>query len=191
MSVRAEIFQGHAPEWDAFVASKPGAAGYHGHAWQAILEKSFGHKGYMLAARDKGEISGVLPLVHMKSLLFGNFLVSLPFVTYGGLLCRDADSTRVLLESAEELRARLGARHVELRHGEVELDLPAKRHKVAMVLPLDTDEETMWTGFNAKVRNQVRKAKKAGLEAQWGGPELLHAFYEVFVRNMRDLGTPV
>ncbi|MDP3431307.1 MAG: FemAB family PEP-CTERM system-associated protein, partial [Desulfomicrobium sp.] len=146
---------------------------------------------YMLSTRVKGALSGVLPLVHMKSLLFGNFLVSLPFVTYGGLLCRDADSERVLLESAEELRARVGARHVELRHGDAELDLPAKRHKVAMLLPLATDEQAMWTGFNAKVRNQVRKAQKEGLAAQWGGGELLGEFYEVFVRNMRDLGTPV
>jgi FemAB-related protein (PEP-CTERM system-associated) len=192
MSARAEIFQGDASEWDAFVTTMPGAAGYHGYAWRAILERSFGHKSYMLAARVKGALSGVLPLVHMKSLLFGNFLVSLPFVTYGGLLCRDADSARVLLESAEELRARLGARHVELRHGgDSELDLPAKRHKVAMMLPLAKDEQVMWTGFNAKVRNQVRKAQKAGLEAQWGGRELLGEFYEVFVRNMRDLGTPV
>jgi FemAB-related protein (PEP-CTERM system-associated) len=192
MSARAEIFQGDASEWDAFVTTMSGAAGYHGYAWRAILDRSFGHKSYMLAARIKGALSGVLPLVHMKSLLFGNFLVSLPFVTYGGLLCRDADSAKVLLESAEELRARLGARHVELRHGgDSELDLPAKRHKVAMMLPLAKDEQVMWAGFNAKVRNQVRKAQKAGLEAQWGGRELLGEFYEVFVRNMRDLGTPV
>ncbi len=191
MIAQAEIFQGDASEWDAFVASMPGAAGYHAHAWRAILERSFGHKSYMLAARVQGALSGVLPLVHMKSLLFGNFLVSLPFVTYGGLLCRDADSARVLLESAEELRARLGARHVELRHGDAELDLPAKRHKVAMVLALPADEQVMWTGFGAKVRNQVRKAQKEGLAAQWGGRELLAEFYEVFVRNMRDLGTPV
>lgn len=192
MTARAEIFQGEASEWDAFVTSMPGAPGYHAHAWRGILDQSFGHRSYMLAARVNGDLSGVLPLVHMKSLLFGNFLVSLPFVTYGGLLCRDADSARVLLASAEELRARLGAQHVELRHaGEVELDLPAKRHKVAMVLPLAGDEEAMWTGFNAKVRNQVRKAQKAGLEASWGGAVLLHEFYEVFVRNMRDLGTPV
>ena len=193
MSARAEIFQGDASEWDAFVGSMPGAAGYHSHAWSAVLEKSFGHKNYMLAARVNGALGGVLPLVHMKSLLFGNFLVSLPFVTYGGLLCRDADAGRVLLECADDLRARVGARHVELRHtGEAAgLDLPAKRHKVAIVLPLAGDEDAMWTGFNAKVRNQVRKAQKAGLEVQWGGAELLDEFYAVFVRNMRDLGTPV
>lgn len=192
MTVHTEIFQGDPQEWDNFVSSVSGACGYCSHVWRAILEKSFGHTTYYLAARDNGILSGVLPLVHMKSLLFGNFLVSLPFVTYGGLLCRDQASARALLDAAEELRGKVGARHVELRHtDDVQLDLPAKRHKVAMVLPLAHGEEEMWTGFNAKLRNQIRKAQKAGLEVVWGGRELLDDFYGVFVRNMRDLGTPV
>src|SRR5262249_38334220 len=45
--------------------------------------------------------------------------------------------------------------------------------------------------LDRKVRNQVRKAEKAGLTAEHGGLELLQCFYQVFARNMRDLGTPV
>lgn len=192
MSVRVEQFQGDPREWDAFVAAAPGASGYHGYAWRGVLEQSFGHPSYYLAAREQGALSGVLPLVHMKSMLFGNFLVSLPFVTYGGLLSRSETSGHALLQAAEELRTKLGARHVELRHtGECELELPAKRHKVAMVLPLSGDEDQMWGSVGVKARNQVRKAQKSGLEPVWGGAELLDDFYAVFVRNMRDLGTPV
>lgn len=191
MSVCTETFQGAAADWDRFVASMPCAAGYYSHAWRVILERSFGHETHFLAARTNGAMTGVLPLVHMRS-IFGNFLVSLPFVTYGGLLCRDQASSHALLEAAEELRSRLKARHVELRHTQnVNPELPARRHKVAMMLPLAQNEEQMWTGFNAKVRNQVRKAQKAGLETVWGEGELLDEFYTVFVRNMRDLGTPV
>jgi FemAB-related protein (PEP-CTERM system-associated) len=191
MSVCTEIFQGAAADWDRFVASMPCAAGYYSHAWRTILERSFGHETHFLAARTNGVMTGVLPLVHMRS-IFGNFLVSLPFVTYGGLLCRDQASSEALLEAAEDLRSRLGAHHVELRHTlAVNPDLPARRHKVAMVLALAQSEGEMWTGFNAKVRNQVRKAQKAGLETVWGEEELLDEFYAVFVRNMRDLGTPV
>ncbi|ACU90298.1 FemAB family XrtA/PEP-CTERM system-associated protein [Desulfomicrobium baculatum] len=191
MSVCTETFQGAAADWDRFVASMPCAAGYYSHAWRAILERSFGHETHFLAARTNDVMTGVLPLVHMRS-IFGNFLVSLPFVTYGGLLCRDQASSEALLDAAEDLRSRLGAHHVELRHTlAVNPDLPARRHKVAMVLALAQSEEEMWTGFNAKVRNQVRKAQKAGLETVWGEEELLDEFYAVFVRNMRDLGTPV
>jgi FemAB-related protein (PEP-CTERM system-associated) len=60
-----------------------------------------------------------------------------------------------------------------------------------MILELAKDAETQWHGFNAKLRNQIRKAEKSGLTAIVGGKELLTDFYAVFVRNMRDLGTPV
>ncbi len=49
----------------------------------------------------------------------------------------------------------------------------------------------MWEHLDRKVRNQIRKAQKSGLVCEHGGPELLPAFYGVFARNMRDLGTPV
>jgi len=42
-----------------------------------------------------------------------------------------------------------------------------------------------------KVRNQVRKASKSGLNTQIGGEEYLADFYKVFAVNMRDLGSPV
>ena len=38
---------------------------------------------------------------------------------------------------------------------------------------------------------QITKAEKNGLESVIGHLEVLDAFYEVFARNMRDLGTPV
>ncbi len=52
-------------------------------------------------------------------------------------------------------------------------------------------ENSVGKAFNAKLRNQVRKAVKSGLSVAVGGRELLTDFYTVFVRNMRDLGTPV
>jgi FemAB-related protein (PEP-CTERM system-associated) len=59
-----------------------------------------------------------------------------------------------------------------------------------MRLKLPRSEEQLWKGFDAKVRNQVRKGEKPGFTVTWGGGELLPAFYDVLSRNMRDLGSP-
>lgn len=179
--------------WDAFVSRHPSATQYHLYAWRRIIEESFGHSCYFLAAElENGEWQGILPLIHMKSLLFGNFLVSVPFVNYGGLLCDSKDAENALIKEAEAVRRSCDASHVELRHVGWEVaGLPTRRHKVTMVLPLAVDQESQWKGFNAKLRNQVRKAEKSGLEPVTGHLELLDGFYDVFVRNMRDLGTPV
>lgn len=45
--------------------------------------------------------------------------------------------------------------------------------------------------FKAKLRNQIRKPMKDGLEMKIGGINLIDDFYEIFVTNMRDLGSPV
>jgi FemAB-related protein (PEP-CTERM system-associated) len=178
--------------WDAFVDSSPEATHYHRHLWKRVVEESFGHPTHYLAALAGSEVVGVLPLVHMKSALFGNFLVSVPFFNYGGLLCRTGEAAAALLAEAEGLRASLGAEHVELRHlGRPQTDLPARQHKVTMVLSLEASSEAQWSAFNPKLRNQVRKAEKSGLTCRVGQRELLDDYYTVFARNMRDLGTPV
>jgi FemAB-related protein (PEP-CTERM system-associated) len=179
--------------WDSFVETAERATGYHRFRWRSIIGESFGHDCYYFAAVDEAGVwRGVLPLVHMRSRLFGNFLVSMPFVNYGGLVCSDFRAARLLLDQAEYLRKSVQATYVELRHLGYSVEgFSSKEHKVTMILELAANEETQWKGFNAKLRNQIRKAQKSGLKFVIGQIELLDGFYEVFARNMRDLGTPV
>ncbi|UFS69122.1 FemAB family PEP-CTERM system-associated protein [Geomonas sp. RF6] len=179
--------------WDAFVEGSAEATPYHRYSWRRVIEESFGHRGHYLAALDgAGAVRGILPLVHMRSALFGNFLVSVPFVNYGGLLCNSDGAGAALVAAAERLRSSLGAGHVEMRHLAFKVGgLPARTHKVTMVLPLQPDAQSQWDSFNAKLRNQIRKAEKSGLTCTIGHLDLLDDFYDVFARNMRDLGTPV
>ena len=193
MTMQVHEYAGNSVEWEAYVSAHPDATNYHRVGWKEVVERSFGHESRYLTARDDGgNLCGILPVFRMKSLLFGNFLVSLPFFNYGGLLCSDDVAREVLLDAAETVLRDTGAAHLELRHlRDHDPHLPTKRHKVTMLLPLEQDAELQWRGFNPKLRNQIRKAEKSGLKASWGGVELLDGFYDVFVRNMRDLGTPV
>ena len=183
----------HVEAWDRFVRQEPDAVNYHQSGWLEVVERAFGHAIHPLWIRNsEQEVLGVLPLVHIRSTLFGNSLTSVPFFNYGGVLARDATVSESLLREASALLERTGAGFVELRHMGRSMDgLPAKTHKVTMHLDLPEDPEMLWNGFKAKVRNQVRKAEKSGLTFRSGGVELLDSFYDVFARNMRDLGTPV
>ncbi len=181
-----------AAAWDAYVDAHPDASGYHAWPWRHVFEDAFGHETAYLAAHRDGRIAGVLPIVLFRSALFGRFAVSLPFVNYGGVLADDQQAADALIASARSLVAGRGSRHLELRHRARRFtDLPAKDHKVTLLLDLPSSEEACWQALDRKVRNQVRKAEKSGLTAAVGGAELLPQFYTVFARNMRDLGTPV
>ena len=185
--------------WDAFVRSQPDATGYHEWAWRGVFERAFGHQCfYVVARRAPGGpagpdgpdgIVGVLPLVEIRSWLFGRTLTSLPFVNFGGILAISDAVARALLQEAARLAKLYGSRHVELRHVTRRFaDLPCKQHKVTMRLALRPGP---WDLLDRKARNQVRKAEKSDLTVARGGSELLPDFYRVFSRNMRDLGTPV
>jgi len=177
---------------DAYVAAHPLGSSYHRAAWLDVIGGVFGHRTMYLTADRNGAIVGVLPLVFFRSRVFGCFAVSMPFVNYGGVLADDGAAERALLDRAiAETRAARGS-HLELRHtGQRFTQLTPKRHKVAMELALAATPDAQWQALDKKIRNQVRKAEKSELVGIDGGAELLPAFYDVFARNMRDLGTPV
>ena len=137
-------------------------------------------------------MKGILPLVFLSSPLFGQVLVSLPYVNYGGLIADGPEVQEALLGVASDKAKELGASHIELRHtGGPELAWPKKDHKVSMRLDLPTRFEDLMKAFPPKLRSQVRRGEKEGMTVHVGGLEMLDDFYRVFSRNMRDLGTPV
>ena len=179
--------------WDHFVLSHPQASGYHTLAWRAVIGKVFGHRTFYLMARDEGgAVQGVLPLVLTKSPMFGCFLTSMAFFNYGGVLAYRADVRLTLLAAAGQMAQDLGAAHIELRQTDpIETDWPVRSRKVSMRLALPPDYETLLKAFPSKLRSQIRRAQKEGMEVRLGGEELLEDYYHVFARCMRDLGTPV
>jgi len=178
--------------WDDYVQRSTLATNYHQLGWRQVIEKSFGHKTYYLMAINNETIKGILPLIHMRSLLFGNFLVSVPFFNYGGIVADDPEVAQELVSGAVNIAKELRADYIEFRHLYNELTIgQTKEHKVTMILDLKGDVDSQWKAFNAKLRNQIRKAEKSGLQIKTGGLEDVPQFYEVFARNMRDLGTPV
>ncbi len=184
--------------WDRFVEQHPDATIGHLRAWAAVIASAYGHEALPLAALVDGELAGLLPLVLVRSRVFGDRLVSMPFLDYGGALvdgdaARDAgtDVTRALIEAAGEAGRARRARSLGLRQFHpIASDDPVADDRVTMLLPLST-ADAVWKSLPSERRNRVRKGEKSGLTVVWGGAELLAGFYDVFAANMRDLGSPV
>jgi len=163
-------------------------------AWLAVLQRGLQHGVYCLEAVEHGRTCGYVALAFVKSLLFGRFLVSLPYLNSGGVCADDAEVAGRLIDAAARLADDLRVRYLELRHEQpIEHPLLTAQltGKVHMRMPLPSFVGQLWKLIPSKVRNQVRKGQKNGLEVSWGGRELLRDFYGVFSHNMRDLGTPV
>jgi serine/alanine adding enzyme len=224
----------HRSAWDDYVKNHTRGTLYHLSGWKNVIEKTYRHKTYYLIAcendqrltvsidwqQEAGEqsprnfapntsyVAGILPLVHIKHFIFGNNLVSMPFLDYGGILAENENIEKALLSEAVNIGKELNAANLELRQikplyffngvGLGDLDgvghnmvCKTSRHKVRMLLPVPNDAEALMKSFKSKLRNKIKKPIKLGYKAMVGRMELLDDFYAVFSTNMRDLGSPV
>lgn len=190
MSAAVGEFTGPPEEWDEFVRRQAGWSHFHLHAWRNLYERVFGHECLYLAARDaSGALAGILPLVRVRSFLFGHYLVSQPFVNYGGPLGQE-DAVRALASDAVERATRDGVKLLEFRsRGPLPIDLPVSHRKITVVLDLPETSEVLFKGFDTKLRSQIRRPQKEGVTVRFGADQVA-PFFEVFAAHMRDLGTP-
>lgn len=181
-----------ADEWDRYVESVEPESLYHRWVWREVIEESFGHRAYYLAAAADGAICGVLPLVQVRSRLFGNSLVSIPFFSYGGVLANTEEARDALLARAEDLGRELGVGHIELRQSWVLPTSWAKHsHKIIMQVELPRTVDEYWRRLTPGRRKRIRYLRKHQFTDEWGGMEAVPIFYKIFAANMRNLGTPV
>jgi serine/alanine adding enzyme len=187
--LQAEFFQGDPSEWDSFVAGNDHGTASHVYAWRLVVERVYQHDCPYLVARENGRIAGVLPLVDVRSIAFGRFLVSMPFLNAGGPI-GSPEAIEALIAGAVELGRQRKARLLELRSGRVlQTALDDSTEKVECALELPGNAEELWKAFPAKLRSQIRRPQKANVEFRFGATEV-DAFFSVFARNMRDLGSP-
>jgi len=183
-------FQGPGDVWDGFVRQCDGWTHMHLWGWRGVLERTFGHACPYLLARSDGEVRGVLPLVAVRSRVFGKFLVSMPFLNYGGPLGEPEAIERLVQEASDRAR-RTHVDLLELRNRTpLTIPLPDSGRKITVTMPLTPgDPEQLWSRFSSKFRNKLKRARREGVDIRFG-PDQIPGFYRVFRHHMRDLGTP-
>lgn len=190
--MRVSPFDGSAAEWDAFVRHQPDWTHFHLAGWRDVIAQVFGHACPYLAARDDaGTIVGVLPLVEVRSIVFGSYLVSMPFLNYGGPLGTPA-AVEALIEAAERLARDSKVGLLQLRaRGALPTTMTAGLQKISVLVDIpEGGPEALWKQLPHKMRTKVRKPQKEGVTVRWGRDQL-GPFHTVLAQNMRDLGTPV
>ncbi|MGE0222893.1 MAG: FemAB family XrtA/PEP-CTERM system-associated protein [Acetobacteraceae bacterium] len=180
-----------APAWDEFVHAKSDGTFFHLAAWADVIESAFRHRTHYVFAERDGAISGVLPLVQLKTLLFGHSLVSNPFCVYGGPLAADPESLAALEAHAAALQDRTGAGALEFRHRDpVESDwIAGPDLYVTFRKPIQADHDRNMKAIPRKQRAMVRKAMQNGLASVCHDD--VGVLHRIYADSVRNLGTPV
>jgi len=187
-----QITNSELASWKDFVIKHSEYSIGHLPEWWNLFEEVFGYNCFYLMAREGREVIGILPIVKVRSLIYrANFLISVPFSQYAGLLSDSEEASEMLVKRALEVAKKENVRFLELRqNGVIPCVYSHSAEHCDQFLELPDDPDILWRGFKDKVRNQVRKARKSGLTVE-KGIHLLDEFYKVYSHNMRDLAFPV
>ena len=178
------------PRWDNFVLARTDATFFHLSGWKEVVERAFGHKTHFLYVETEGQITGILPLVHINSLLFGNNLVSVAPCVFGGVVASDEHSYSLLDQAACRLAEELGVDTLEMRNQVQKTpDRPHKELYVSFRKTLDADIEKNMLAIPRKQRAMVRKGIDAGLTSVID--TTIDRLYHAYSESVRNLGTPV
>jgi FemAB-related protein (PEP-CTERM system-associated) len=178
-----------AVRWDAFVAGCSDATFFHRSGWQTIIGDVFRHPTHFLYAERCGIIEGILPLAQVKSVLFGNSLVSLPFAVYGGVAATNAQAAEALETEAQAIARQRGVDHLELRNVEQRHpDWPTQDLYVSFRKALHPEAEANMLAIPRKQRAMVRKGIKNGLRSEIDATA--ERFFSLYADNVHRHGTP-
>lgn len=179
----------NAQQWDAFVEQHPAGTAYHKMAWLQTIEQAYQFQPVMWAVKNNlGEILGIFACVAYGWPL--KKLCSLPYCDVGGPLAYDPAIEMQLLLAAKDYAQTQNLRYAEVRRS-IELENPLECAKVRMLLALPATSDELLAGFKSKLRSQINKSIKNGLQVVIGRePAQVAAFFQVYARNMRDLGSP-
>jgi FemAB-related protein (PEP-CTERM system-associated) len=186
-----ELTADRVADWDDFVAQCGEATFFHRAGWQRVVAQSFGHRTHYLYAEQDGAITGVLPLVHIDSRLFGSSLISNAFCVYGGPAARDEAARRALDEAAVALLARTGADSLEYRQlARAHQDWPCKADLYATFRrAIDPDPDANLKAIPRKQRAVIRQSLARDLTIL--ADESIERFFALYALSVRNLGTPV
>ena len=185
-----------AAEWDAYVAAHGGATPFHSRAWCEAITRATGHRCHLVTARDaSGALTGLLPLHHIRSPLFGQALVGSGFAVGGGILADDPAVAATLAQGAAEMAQALDVPSVELRGGPLPQGEGWVREEgvyAGFARDLASDDDAELLAIPRKQRAEVRKALDTDLTVSIGRDAAdVAAHYAVYAESVRNLGTPV
>ena len=163
-------------------------------SWMNFVNEIYSHKIHRFVATENNKIFCALSLIEIKHPIFGHYLVTAPFGSYGGFAFENESAKNKLLESAKQLAAEIEAEYISIRFDESASSPPSNwiQHPeyLTYLIDLPADPEELLKRFSSDHRNHIRKSLKKGFKICFGHLDLLNDAYEAIAKSMHELGSP-
>lgn len=165
---------------------------FHTPQYKKFIEEAFGCKYRIFAAIENEEIKTILPLVEVKSKLFGSKIISTAYLEYGGFAGEEKYVEGMIDFLAEKYKRNY--HYLEIRGGLEKFDniLSSKLIKKELykrfVLEL-SDKGAVWKNIQKSKRKAIKRALNF-VEVKEVTEDKLNDFYHLYCINMQAFGSP-
>jgi len=163
-------------------------------AWSKLVHEIYGYDVYRFEAVLGIEVVGILVLTHVPHPIFGNYLATSPFGSYGGFAFASLEGRDALLKHAQVFANELGVEYTVIRFLEDGNRPPTPWLQSPIystyLLDLAPNAEDLMKNFGHQHRKHTRQAMKKGFTIQFGRLDLLDETYEALAGSMHELGSP-
>ncbi len=175
---------------------------WYSPVWLNLIQDSYSNMkniSLIYSASDGEKV--YIPFLLSKSKIFGDKIISLPFVDVGGPV--GDISIEGIRDCIEFLQKETNVDEISIRFNSIfqnaeklakimeESGLKGGHYKDQLILTLD-DKETLWNDIIEKdARTDVRKARKSNLNIkEMKNKKDVKEFYSIYLKTMRRFGTP-
>ncbi|WKZ39071.1 MAG: GNAT family N-acetyltransferase [Anaerolineales bacterium] len=162
-------------------------------SWMNFVHEMYGHPIHRFVVTNGDKALGALSLAEVRHPVFGHYLATAPFGSYGGFVFGNDQARDVLLDEARRLAEELNVEHVSLRFASASPPPDGwVQHPVysSYLIDLPAAPNDLMKRFSSDHRNHIRKSLKKGQSIRFGHLDLLDDAYEAIARSMHELGSP-
>lgn len=177
-------------KWDEFLFKNHHLV-FHIPEWKKFIESAFSTRVEYIAAEENDKIEFILPIGLVKSSLFGNRLISMPYLEYGGF----AGNPKHIKEVIEYIKQNYSNYdYLQIRESVPEKYLIENGFKKSedakrFVLTLE-DHKILWEKLHKMKRKAVRHAQSMNVTVKDIPVEQLDELYSLYLDNMKRFGSP-
>lgn len=178
-------------EWDSFMLDNQHSWINCLSSWMNFFEKKFGYKNLSFGAYENNELIALVPLFSVKSILFGNRIISGPVLDNGGIFANKEIEKEKIRQITDKI-TEIGKDYdfIEIRNPPFSIESFEKSSKYSdFVLELNKENDLIMS-FDKKLRNGIRKAEKLVSVERMSIKEGLNDFYKMHVSTMKFLQSP-
>ncbi|MBK9209183.1 MAG: peptidoglycan bridge formation glycyltransferase FemA/FemB family protein [Anaerolineales bacterium] len=163
-------------------------------SWSDFVNEVYDYKVHRFTVTEDSQTLSALTLIEVKHPVFGHYLVTSPFGSYGGFAYKNSAARDLLLDEARRLAEETKVEYAAIRFDEGESTPPENwvQHPAyyTYLLDLPATPDEMLKKFSSDHRNHVRKSLKKGFSVRYGHLDILDDIYEALARSMHELGSP-